>query len=187
MRKQQKHEGPTGAIVSGTPVYGSPVIGSPVVTGSPAATAMLSSDPGTAAPEDDAPAATPTRELPSAPPLYEASAPPYAGSPPAAYASSVLHIDREAVAGPPAAKKPHIKLQNRKCQDIVFLILFIAFGIGFMIESSFGFNKGEPRRYFLFLLPQFETKPQQHGQHPKLEVHDDLHLVHLPHMYSSWR
>ncbi|CAM6029743.1 unnamed protein product [Sphagnum balticum] len=146
MRKQQKHEGPTGAIVSGTPVYGSPVIGSPVVTGSPAATAKLSSDLGTAAPEDDAPAATSTRELPSAPPLYEASAPPYAGSPPAANASSVLHIDREAVAGPPAAKKPHIKLQNRKCQDIVFLILFIAFGIGFMIESSFGFNKGEPRR-----------------------------------------
>ncbi|KAG0559037.1 hypothetical protein KC19_10G073600 [Ceratodon purpureus] len=52
------------------------------------------------------------------------------------------YTDREA--GPPT-QKPRIK-QNRKCRDVVFLALFFAYAIGIIIESSYGFNKGDPRR-----------------------------------------
>jgi len=117
--------------VSRTPVYGSPVVDSPV-NGSPAATK----------PYVGPPAYAPGRELlPFAPPYDNNSA-----APPPAYAyaasSSPALVDQEA--GHPA-QKPRIK-QNRKCRDIVFLLLFLAFGIGFIIESSFGLNKGDPRR-----------------------------------------
>ncbi len=143
MRKQ-KNQGPTGAIVSGTPIYGSPVspvIGSPAQARSPANAAYVGP-----------PAYAPGRELPSAPPYpsstreqFPSAAPPsYAAGPPATYVTGhPAFVDQEA--GPPA-QKPRIK-QNRKCRDIVFLILFLAFGIGFIIETSFGFNKGDPRRY----------------------------------------
>jgi hypothetical protein len=142
MRKQ-RNQGPTGAIVSGTPIYGSPVspvIGSPAQARSPANAAYVGP-----------PAYAPGREIPSAPPypsstreqLPSAAPPSYAAGPPAAYVTGhPAFVDQEA--GPPA-QKPRIK-QNRKCRDIVFLILFLAFGIGFIIETSFGFNKGDPRR-----------------------------------------
>ncbi|KAK3199015.1 hypothetical protein Dsin_022430 [Dipteronia sinensis] len=35
---------------------------------------------------------------------------------------------------------------NRKCRDIAFLILFIAFWIAMIVNSSFGFNQGNPLR-----------------------------------------
>lgn len=35
---------------------------------------------------------------------------------------------------------------NRKCRDVVFLILFIAFWVAMIVNSSFGFNKGNPLR-----------------------------------------
>ncbi|XP_057465301.1 LOW QUALITY PROTEIN: choline transporter protein 1-like [Actinidia eriantha] len=35
---------------------------------------------------------------------------------------------------------------NRKCRDVVFLFFFIAFWVGMIVNSSFGFNKGNPRR-----------------------------------------
>ncbi|KAK0602556.1 hypothetical protein LWI29_034700 [Acer saccharum] len=33
---------------------------------------------------------------------------------------------------------------NRKCRDIAFLVLFIAFWIAMIVNSSFGFNQGNP-------------------------------------------
>lgn len=36
---------------------------------------------------------------------------------------------------------------NRKCRDIVFLVIFIAFWVGMIVNSSFGFNQGNPLRY----------------------------------------
>ncbi|XP_057539519.1 choline transporter protein 1-like isoform X1 [Amaranthus tricolor] len=36
--------------------------------------------------------------------------------------------------------------QNRKCRDVVFLVTFVAFWIGMIVNSSFGFNKGNPLR-----------------------------------------
>ncbi|XP_042478865.1 choline transporter protein 1 isoform X1 [Macadamia integrifolia] len=35
---------------------------------------------------------------------------------------------------------------NRKCRDVVFLILFIAFWVAMIVNSSIGFNQGDPLR-----------------------------------------
>ncbi|XP_068646327.1 choline transporter protein 1-like isoform X2 [Aristolochia californica] len=35
---------------------------------------------------------------------------------------------------------------NRKCRDVTFLILFIAFWVAMIVNSSFGFNQGNPLR-----------------------------------------
>lgn len=42
-------------------------------------------------------------------------------------------------------RKPGIK-ENRMCQDIVFLVAFLLAGVGFIAETSFGFNRGNPGR-----------------------------------------
>ncbi|XP_058078085.1 choline transporter protein 1 [Magnolia sinica] len=36
--------------------------------------------------------------------------------------------------------------QDRKCRDLVFLFLFIAFWVAMIVNSSFGFNQGNPLR-----------------------------------------
>nr|GMD53258.1 choline transporter-like protein 2 [Ipomoea batatas] len=33
---------------------------------------------------------------------------------------------------------------NRKCRDVVFLVIFIAFWVAMIVNSSFGFNQGNP-------------------------------------------
>lgn len=40
---------------------------------------------------------------------------------------------------------------NRKCRDLAFLVIFIAFWVAMIVNSSFGFNQGNPLRYFLNL------------------------------------
>lgn len=35
---------------------------------------------------------------------------------------------------------------SRKCRDVVFLVIFIAFWVAMIVNSSFGFNKGNPLR-----------------------------------------
>ncbi|KAL0362697.1 UNVERIFIED_CONTAM: Choline transporter protein 1 [Sesamum calycinum] len=35
---------------------------------------------------------------------------------------------------------------NRKCRDVVFLVIFIAFWVAMIVNSSFGFNQGNPSR-----------------------------------------
>lgn len=35
---------------------------------------------------------------------------------------------------------------NRKCRDITFLVIFIAFWVSMIVNSSFGFNQGNPLR-----------------------------------------
>lgn len=35
---------------------------------------------------------------------------------------------------------------NRKCRDVAFLVLFIAFWVAMIVNSSFGFNQGNPLR-----------------------------------------
>eukprot|EP00249_Psilotum_nudum_P010325 c22474_g1_i1 orf=490-2595(-) len=46
---------------------------------------------------------------------------------------------------PPAARKARIN-ENRKCRDVAFLVAFVAFWVGMIINSSFGWNRGDPRR-----------------------------------------
>ncbi|THG20382.1 hypothetical protein TEA_013224 [Camellia sinensis var. sinensis] len=36
--------------------------------------------------------------------------------------------------------------QHRKCRDLVFLVVFIVFWVGMIVNSSFGFNQGNPLR-----------------------------------------
>ncbi|KAG6756460.1 hypothetical protein POTOM_039889 [Populus tomentosa] len=40
---------------------------------------------------------------------------------------------------------------NRKCRDVAFLVIFIAFWVAMIVNSSFGFNKGNPLRQVSFL------------------------------------
>lgn len=35
---------------------------------------------------------------------------------------------------------------NRKCRDIGFLVFFVAFWVAMIVNSSFGFNQGNPLR-----------------------------------------
>lgn len=48
-------------------------------------------------------------------------------------------------------RKPRIN-RLHKLQDIVFLVVFALFGLGFIVETSFGFNRGNPLRYLLFSI-----------------------------------
>ena len=36
--------------------------------------------------------------------------------------------------------------ERRKCRDITFLVVFIAFLVGMVVNSSFAFNRGDPHR-----------------------------------------
>lgn len=45
-----------------------------------------------------------------------------------------------------ALRRPGIR-RVHKVQDVAFLIIFILFLIGFIVETSFGFHTGNPLRY----------------------------------------
>lgn len=49
-------------------------------------------------------------------------------------------------AGMGTGNKDIIK-HNRKCRDVVFLVMFIGFWVAMIVNSSFGFNLGNPLRY----------------------------------------
>lgn len=52
-----------------------------------------------------------------------------------------------AIVGGRAEYIPSQKIEeNRKCRDLIFLLVFIAFWVGMIVNSSFGFNRGDPRR-----------------------------------------
>lgn len=52
-----------------------------------------------------------------------------------------------AIVGGGAEYIPSQKIEeNRKCRDLAFLLVFIAFWVGMIVNSSFGFNRGDPRR-----------------------------------------
>ncbi|XP_024392158.1 choline transporter protein 1 [Physcomitrium patens] len=78
--------------------------------------------------QDESRSETPREEAPNSTPLY----PPAASTVP----------DNEAGG---ARRKPGIR-RVHKCQDLAFLAVFLVFCIGFIVETSFGFNKGNPRR-----------------------------------------
>ncbi|KAM1041604.1 hypothetical protein ACFX2I_030737 [Malus domestica] len=45
-----------------------------------------------------------------------------------------------------SAQMGSIIRHNRKCRDLVFLVIFIAFWVAMIVNSSFGFNQGNPLR-----------------------------------------
>ncbi|XP_073392196.1 choline transporter protein 1 isoform X2 [Physcomitrium patens] len=101
---------------------------------------------------------------PSAPPIY--SAPGYA--------------DQEAGTGP---QKPRIK-QNRTCRDILFLILFLAYGVGIIIASSYGFHNGDPRRLVYGLDYKGNTCGDNKGS-PNLKDYDIRYWLNPNQVYKS--
>lgn len=46
---------------------------------------------------------------------------------------------------------------NRKCRDVAFLVIFIAFWIAMIVNSSFGFNQGNPLRSVFFCSKPIPT------------------------------
>ncbi|KAA3467637.1 choline transporter-like protein 2 isoform X1 [Gossypium australe] len=46
---------------------------------------------------------------------------------------------------------------NRKCRDVAFLVIFIAFWVAMIVNSSFGFNQGNPLSLIQFYLLCFLT------------------------------
>ncbi|KAG0591066.1 hypothetical protein KC19_1G146700 [Ceratodon purpureus] len=71
---------------------------------------------------------TPRGEAPNSSPLY----------PPAASTGPENEAGGE-------RRKPGIR-RVHKCQDVVFLAVFLVFCVGFIVETSFAFNKGNPLR-----------------------------------------
>jgi choline transporter-like protein 2/4/5 len=41
---------------------------------------------------------------------------------------------------------PGIISHNRRCRDVTFLVAFAAFWVAMIVNSSFGFNQGNPLR-----------------------------------------
>ena len=46
---------------------------------------------------------------------------------------------------------------DRRCRDIAFLVLFAAFWVAMIVNSSFGFNQGNPLRSARFAPPPSST------------------------------
>lgn len=56
-------------------------------------------------------------------------------------------------------RKPGIR-RVHKAQDAVFLVVFLTFCVGIIVETSFGFHNGNPLRYLIHTV--FSRFPPQH-------------------------
>ena len=63
------------------------------------------------------------------------------------YPSAAAGDDEQGDPGPGGSVIRH----DRKCRDWPFLFLFAAFWVAMIVNSSFGFNQGNPLRYSLSL------------------------------------
>nr|CAB3486208.1 unnamed protein product [Digitaria exilis] len=52
--------------------------------------------------------------------------------------------DEDELGGGGGAAAGSIIRHNRRCRDIAFLVLFAAFWVAMIVNSSFGFNQGNP-------------------------------------------
>uniref|UniRef100_A0A2P2JFP0 Choline transporter-like protein n=2 Tax=Rhizophora mucronata TaxID=61149 RepID=A0A2P2JFP0_RHIMU len=57
---------------------------------------------------------------------------------------------------------------NRKCRDVAFLVVFIAFWVAMIVNSSFGFNQGNPSRLTYGLDYKGNVCGDRHA-HPNLQ------------------
>ncbi|XP_026411406.1 choline transporter protein 1-like [Papaver somniferum] len=73
---------------------------------------------------------------------------------------------------------------NRKCRDIVFLVLFIAFWIAMIVNSSFGFNQGNPLRLNYGLDYKGNVCGNKHGN-PDLRELQIKYWVNSNQVYES--
>lgn len=72
--------------------------------------------------------------------------------------------------GPSAPQKSRIE-ENRSCQDVLFLIVFVAFWVGMIINSSYGINKGDPRRCSEGISPDVD---ESHAESPPVKSGFDV-------------
>ncbi|OVA00585.1 Choline transporter-like [Macleaya cordata] len=73
---------------------------------------------------------------------------------------------------------------NRKCRDIVFLVLFIAFWVAMIVNSSFGFNQGNPLRLTYGLDYKGNVCGNKHG-HPDLRELELKYWLNPNQVYES--
>jgi choline transporter-like protein 2/4/5 len=50
---------------------------------------------------------------------------------------------------------------DRRCRDLAFLVLFAAFWVAMIVNSSFGFNQGNPLRSATRPPPQIRPPPSR--------------------------
>ncbi|CAN6487232.1 unnamed protein product [Victoria cruziana] len=73
---------------------------------------------------------------------------------------------------------------NRKCRDVVFLIIFIAFWIGMIVNSSFGLNQGNPLRLVFGLDYKGNICGDKHAE-PNLQELEVRYWVNPNQVYES--
>lgn len=73
---------------------------------------------------------------------------------------------------------------NRKCRDLVFLIIFIAFWVAMIVNSSFGFNQGNPLRLTYGLDYKGNVCGNRHA-HPDLRELELKYWLNPNQVYES--
>ncbi|KAJ6806083.1 choline transporter-like protein 2 [Iris pallida] len=73
---------------------------------------------------------------------------------------------------------------NRKCRDLAFLVLFIAFWVAMIVNSSFGFNQGNPLRLTYGLDYKGNVCGNRHGN-PDLRELEVKYWMNPNQVYQS--
>ncbi|ONK79700.1 uncharacterized protein A4U43_C01F9150 [Asparagus officinalis] len=73
---------------------------------------------------------------------------------------------------------------NRKCRDLVFLVIFITFWVAMIVNSSFGFNQGNPLRLTYGLDYKGNVCGDRHGD-PNLHELEVKYWVNPNQVYQS--
>ncbi|KAM7250152.1 hypothetical protein ACFE04_022035 [Oxalis oulophora] len=73
---------------------------------------------------------------------------------------------------------------NRKCRDVTFLVIFIAFWVAMIVNSSFGFNQGDPLRLTYGLDYKGNVCGDRHA-HPNLHKSDIRYWLNPNQVYES--
>lgn len=73
---------------------------------------------------------------------------------------------------------------NRRCRDLVFLVIFIAFWVAMIVNSSFGFNQGNPLRLMYGLDYKGNVCGDSHGD-PNLRELEVKYWMNPNQVYES--
>ncbi|CAI0376154.1 unnamed protein product [Linum tenue] len=74
--------------------------------------------------------------------------------------------------------------RNRKCRDLAFLVVFVAFWVAMIVNSSFGFNQGNPLRLTYGLDYKGNVCGDKHA-HPNLRELELTYWVNPNQVYLS--
>lgn len=82
------------------------------------------------------------------------------------------------------AQTDGIVRRNRKCRDVAFLVVFIAFWVAMIVNSSFGFNQGNPLRLIYGLDYKGNVCGDKHA-HPGLRQLELRYWLNPNQVYQS--